>query len=70
MGRDVDQVGSIADMALTLIGAYAGRIEALAFALPSDDEQGARLTRLAEAMRESEQQLHALVLEITRAPVS
>jgi len=67
MGRDADQTGSIADMALTLIGAYAGRIEALAFALPADDDHGARLTRLAEAMRESEQQLQARVVELMRS---
>jgi len=67
MGRDADQTGSIADMALTLIGAYAGRIEALAFTLPQDDEHGARLARLAEAMRESEQQLQARVVELTRS---
>jgi len=67
MGRDVDQVGSIADMALTLIGAYAGRLEALAFTLPLDDEHGARLARLAEAMRESEQQLQARVVELMRS---
>ena len=67
MGRDADQTGSIADMALTLIGAYAGRIEALAFTLPPDDKHGARLARLAGAMRESEQQLQARVVELMRS---
>ncbi len=67
MGREVDHAGLIADMALTLIGEYAGRIEALAFALPGDNEHGPRLARLAETMRESEQQLQARVVEIARS---
>jgi hypothetical protein len=70
MGRETDHAGLIADMALTLIGEYAGRIEALAFALPPDHDQGVRLARLAETMRESEQQLQARVIELTRSPVS
>jgi hypothetical protein len=65
-GRQVDHAGSIAGMAVTLIGDYAERIEALAFALPADDERGHRLARLAGTMRDSEQLLHARVQEMTR----
>ena len=70
MGREVDHAGLIADMALTLIGEYAGRIEALAFDLPADHEHGARLARLAETMRETEQLLQARAVEMVRATLS
>jgi hypothetical protein len=70
MGRDVDHAGLIAGTALSLIGEYAGRVEALAFALPPDDEHGDRLARLARTMRESERQLHSRVLEVIGPPRS
>lgn len=70
MGREFDPAGLVADMAVTLLGDYAERIEALAFALPPDHEHGARLARLAVTMRESELQLHARVLEMTRQLLS
>jgi hypothetical protein len=53
-------------MAVTLIGDYAGRIEALSFTLPADHDHSHRLARLAETMRDSEQLLHARVLEMIR----
>ena len=70
MGRPIDHAELIADMALTLIGDYAERIEALAFALTVDDEHGHRLARLAETMRNSEQLLNARVRQIAQSRIA
>jgi hypothetical protein len=67
MGREIDHVGLVADMAVTLLGDYAERIEALAFALPANHDHGPRLARLAETMRDSEQMLNARVRAMVRS---
>jgi hypothetical protein len=67
MRREIDHAGLVADMAVALLGNYAERIEALAFALPADHERGARLARLAGTMRDSEQMLNARVQAMARS---
>jgi hypothetical protein len=67
MAREVDHAGLVADMAVALLGNYAERIEALAFALPADRGHGSRLARLAGMMRDSEQMLNARVQAMARA---
>ena len=70
MGREIDPAGMVADMAVALLGNYAERIEALAFALPGDHEHGPRLARLAETMRDSEQLLNARFEAMVRSRIS
>jgi hypothetical protein len=70
MGRQIDHAGSIADMAVTLIGDYAERIEALALARPVADQHGQRLARLAKTMRNSDQLLEARVSEMAQSRIA